>query len=174
MFIVQINDNNILQEILYIGTDRRMAENHFLDACRTHISNWGEYTVEDVTVILEQGYEQFGNRAVVLIDTSNHISDADVASLIMDAPTSDVDKIVEWVQSGEIKEVSTITEAMVECGRCLDASNSWDICGQVLFKAEDGKWYTINTEAVVGEADPAFVKETLEEMKQFKREMSHE
>jgi len=73
-------------------------------------------------------------------------------------------KVKRWIHSGEL-DVSNLTQADIlnQCGRLLDKSCSHEILGEVLFQATDGKYYTITVEAVLGRANPAWVKEVLAE-----------
>lgn len=73
-------------------------------------------------------------------------------------------KVKHWIRSGELCN-SNITQADIlgQCGRALDHNGATDILGEVLFLATDGKYYTITVEAVLGKANPAWVKEVLAE-----------
>ena len=42
------------------------AEKEFLDLCREYLSNFDEYTKEDIDTILENGYESFGTGFVAI------------------------------------------------------------------------------------------------------------
>jgi hypothetical protein len=73
--------------------------------------------------------------------------------------------VKEWITSGELnpkhKKLASIIE---DCAGLMDASCAADILGGgILFKATDGKYYTITVEAIVSEASDWFVKDTLKE-----------
>lgn len=164
MFLVQNNDNHgVLKELVYVGCDRETAQEHFFSTCSTAISNWAEYTRDDQEVCLDDGYAEFGGGAILFIDTDGITSDAEIAAMIGKYPLPDVQKIKRWVESGEIGEVKTIDEILEKAGRCLDAACSHDICGPILFQAEDDKWYVLTVEGVIGEAAPEYVSDCLEE-----------
>ena len=56
----------------------------------------------------------------------------------------------------------TIEDLLKSCGELLDAHNivTSEVFGRVVFQAADGKWYTVNVEAVIDEID----KKTAEDM----------
>ncbi len=167
MFIVQTIQDNILDEIIYVGMQRAEAEQQFLGACANVISNWlEEYTPADIEAILDQGYEKFGNGAVMLIDTDGYTSDSKLREILNGEPAGDV-TVAEIASDGElaITKGMSIDKVLELCGNNLDACNSWDIQGQILFKGSDGEWYTITTESTVSLANPEWVKEFLEESK---------
>jgi hypothetical protein len=164
MYVVVVNEDNILRELLCVTKDAKIAEDHFLSACKTNISNWDQYNEADRDAVLEDAFAQYGNCAVVLMDVSNVKSDDEICAELGGFPPKQVQKIERWVQSGEIGEVATIDEAIERAAGCLDAACSWDICGPVLFQAEDGNWYVITVEAVTAKAHSQYVKETLAEM----------
>lgn len=164
MFMVQVNDKyGVLKEITHFGTDRAVAEQHFLSACEQSISNWNEYSPGDVETICDEGYAEFGGGAVNFIDTDGYTSDDAIGAMVGKYPAKEVQKITRWVQDGEIGSVGTIDEVLEEAGRCLDAACSWDICGQVLFQAEDGKFYVGTVELVIAEANLDFLEDALAE-----------
>lgn len=166
MFIVQVIQDNVLDEIVHIGTDRAAAEQQFIGACAKVISNFlEEYKPDDIAAILDQGYEKFGNGAVILIDTDGFTSDEYIRASLTGAPPFGVDKIQRWIHAGEIDEVDDIDEVIERAASALDEANSWDICGEVLFQAEDGKWYVGTVEFVIGTANPDYLKEALAENK---------
>lgn len=69
MYLVIINKNNLPQDMVLVTTDLDKAQAQFLDTCSTQISNWDEYDQDDKDALLDLGYEQTGDGAVVLIDT---------------------------------------------------------------------------------------------------------
>ena len=74
--------------------------------------------------------------------------------------------VKEWIESGELNPKNKRMKAIIEdCAGLMDGSCACDILGGgILFKATNGKYYTITVEAIVGEASTAFVKDTLAEM----------
>lgn len=165
MFIVLVNDNEgILKEIIHMGMKRDAAEQHFIRACATNLSNWEGYTPEDISAVLENGYEVFGGGCIMFVDTDGFTSDEEIAAMTGGFPPKKVNRITRWEQDGEIGSVDTIDEVVERAGRCLDAANSWDICGPILFQAEDGKWYAGTVNFVISEANPKYVEDTLKEL----------
>lgn len=164
MFMVQVNRGDVLDEITHVGVNQEEARAHFLDACKVNLSNFGEYTPDDVSKIINDGYCQFGSGAVVLIDTEEFISDQDIGAMVGSFPPSNVNKIKQWAMSGEIGEVDTIDEVIKRAGECLDSANSWDSCGGVVFRAEDDKWYVLTVNGVITEADPDYLADMLSEV----------
>jgi hypothetical protein len=73
--------------------------------------------------------------------------------------------VKEWIESGELNPKNKRMNAILEdCAGLMDGSCACDILGGgILFKATNGKYYTITIEAVVGEASPEFVKDVLTE-----------
>ena len=61
---------------------------------------------------------------------------------------------------------ATIGHLLGDCGDHLDHHHivTSDVFGQVLFKAENGKWYTVNVEAIVDEVSKEHAKEILAEI----------
>jgi len=78
-----------------------------------------------------------------------------------EVPASHV--ITEWVQSGQLDECGSTEEVLEQAGRLLDRSCSHEICGEVLFKAADGKYYVGTVEFMIQEANPEYVRDTLVE-----------
>lgn len=74
MFIVVSNDNEgILKDLIHIGCDRGVANDHFIGACESAVSNWSS---EDIDDVLDDGYCQCGAGGVILlIDTDGYTSD---------------------------------------------------------------------------------------------------
>lgn len=62
-----------------------------------------------------------------------------------------------------IKPGTTQAELLDQACCALDSAESCEILGIVLFQATNGKCYTITVEAIIGEADKDFVKETIAE-----------
>lgn len=61
--IITIKDNVV--ESVH-PTTKETCEKDFLAHIQGRISNWDEYTQDDIDAILEQGYETFGNGSVCL------------------------------------------------------------------------------------------------------------
>jgi hypothetical protein len=75
-------------------------------------------------------------------------------------------KVKRWLKAGELDPTIFEQDDILEnCGNLLDASCSHEILGDVMFEGTDGKFYTITVEAVISEANPDFVKEALEDLK---------
>jgi hypothetical protein len=73
-------------------------------------------------------------------------------------------KVHKWIRSGELNSKNrTQASILAECGRALDKNNACDILGDVLYQATDGKYYVINVEAVIQEANPEYVTDVLNE-----------
>jgi hypothetical protein len=71
-------------------------------------------------------------------------------------------RVKKWVSVGELNESrKDQDEILGDCGRLLDKAYSHEILGTVLFQATDGKYYTITVEAVLGKANPEWVKEVM-------------
>jgi len=158
MYLVMVNKDNLPQDVILVTTDRDRATEQFLETCSELLSNWDAYTQDDKDILLDQGYELFGNNeSIVLVDTDGPTSDADIRDQLTKQPSGDM-TVAEIVESGEVAltEGMTVDQMLELCGRNLDAANSWDIQGQVLFKGSDGKWYTITTESIVAEANPEY------------------
>jgi hypothetical protein len=65
--IVVVVKDGIVDEAV-ICKDDEHAKRVFLDLCAERISNWGDYTVKDIDAVLEQGFEEFGNGSVCLVN----------------------------------------------------------------------------------------------------------
>jgi len=63
-FVIVVNDDRI-QEVSAFS-EASQAEEYFLDYCKTYLSNFDEYTQEDIEAILENGYESFGNGFIAI------------------------------------------------------------------------------------------------------------
>jgi hypothetical protein len=165
MYIVVVNVDNVPREIVCVTPDAKIAEDHFLDACKTHVSNWDEHTAEDREAILEDAYCQFGhpNSAVVLMDISNVKSDGEILAELTGTPPPHVHQITNWIRTGEVGECNTLSELMSQAGNMLDKIESHEIFGEVIFEAADGKVYVLNCEAVIGPISPAYLKQVREE-----------
>lgn len=72
--VTVIRDNVIDSITLFPETDegRAKAESAFLLTCNDVLSNFDEYTQDDIEAILDNGYETFGNGSVCLSVTENY------------------------------------------------------------------------------------------------------
>ena len=68
--IIAIRDNNLDENNLICGEIRseveRRAEKVFQDKCSQNISNWDDYTTEDIEEVLEEGYIIFGHGSIYM------------------------------------------------------------------------------------------------------------
>jgi len=62
--IIVVSDGAVVDNFLF--TDNAKAEQCFLEQCTQHISNFDEYTDDDVTAILDNGYENFGQGTIFI------------------------------------------------------------------------------------------------------------
>jgi len=76
-------------------------------------------------------------------------------------------KPTEWIDSGELdpKGIKNAGDIIGQCACLLDGACATEIVGPVLFKASDGKWYTVVVEAEIIEASKEFVEDALYEMR---------
>jgi hypothetical protein len=75
--------------------------------------------------------------------------------------------VKEVIRSGEL-EISpghTRDEIIELACECLNAANSWDICGEVLFLGSDGNHYVGTVEFVIAPGNPIYVEQALGEKK---------
>jgi hypothetical protein len=74
-------------------------------------------------------------------------------------------RVKEVIRGGELELAvgHTFAEILEQAGECLDANNSWDICGEVLFLGTDDQYYAGTVEFVIGPASDAYIKEVLAE-----------
>ena len=81
-------------------------------------------------------------------------------------------KVAKWIDAGNISErAKTQKEILNECGDLLDGCESHEILGgPILFKATNGRHYTVTVEAVISEASKGFVKDRLDEKEMEKQE----
>jgi hypothetical protein len=71
--------------------------------------------------------------------------------------------VKKWILTGELNQCKKQESILEQCGRLLDKNGVYDILGDVLFQATNGKYYTVTVEAVIAQANPEFVKEVLAE-----------
>ena len=60
--IIVIENDRLIENVPFV--DGYEAERIFEDLCKSYISNFDEYTLEDIEAILEQGYEEYNNGKV--------------------------------------------------------------------------------------------------------------
>jgi len=73
-------------------------------------------------------------------------------------------KVKKWLRTGELSRSNKTQAALIEeCGRALDKNNAYDILGDVVFLATDGKYYVITVEALIQEANMEYVKDLISE-----------
>ena len=73
-------------------------------------------------------------------------------------------KLTEWIRTGELSGEPKTQDAIIDqCCNLLDGAEAAEIIGEVLFKATNGKYYTVTVEAVLGEASKSFVQDILDE-----------
>jgi hypothetical protein len=66
-------------------------------------------------------------------------------------------RVKKWLSVGELSGMpKTQAEILEQCGNALDHCCSHDILGDVVFKATDGKFYTVTVEAVISECDASY------------------
>lgn len=71
------------------------------------------------------------------------------------------EQIRELVCSGELDAPANTRDMLEQAGRLLDKSCSHEIVGEVLFRAEDKKWYVGTVEFVIGRANGVYARDTL-------------
>ena len=71
MFVVMTIRDNVPDDLLLQTENLKVATAHFLDACQERMSNFDEYTTEDIAAILQSGYAEIGCLSVCLLDLSN-------------------------------------------------------------------------------------------------------
>lgn len=63
-------------------------------------------------------------------------------------------KIVEWKKEGEFsKEAKDFEEVLDQCASLMDDACTWEVFGTPVFKAENGKLYTVELQAKIIRAD---------------------
>ena len=83
MYLVQVNDDKgLLMSLAHIGFNLEFAQDFFIGVC-------GRFTLKEISLeerdtILEDGFQLYNNGAVVLIDTSNLLSDQKLVQLFLD------------------------------------------------------------------------------------------
>jgi hypothetical protein len=74
-------------------------------------------------------------------------------------------RVRDWIEAGELSVSAKTEKAIIEeCANALDRVEATEILGGgILFRATNGRYYTITVEAVIGEASKEFVRDTLAE-----------
>jgi hypothetical protein len=73
-------------------------------------------------------------------------------------------RVKKWIRTGELNSRNRTQASILDnCGRLLDDACSHEILGEVVFLGTDGKYYVICVEAVIGVANPEYVKDLLSE-----------
>lgn len=67
MYLILTIRSNVVDETVLLN-DRDIAEKHFLDTCSTSISNWDEYTADDIEAVLDNGYVEKIDGSVCFLD----------------------------------------------------------------------------------------------------------
>jgi hypothetical protein len=62
--VIVIRDDVVEENIQCLNAEH--AEKVFVDKCASNLSNWDEYTSEDQSVCVEDGYALFGTGSVCL------------------------------------------------------------------------------------------------------------
>lgn len=63
--VIIIRDNQAVEIFPFVTRDE--AGLHFLCECKNKISNFDEYTSEDIAYILENGFERFGDGSISIV-----------------------------------------------------------------------------------------------------------
>lgn len=83
MYLVQVNDEDgLLMNLVHIGFNLELAQDFLLGVCERFTLK--EISTEERDTILEDGFHLYNNGAVVLIDTSNLLSDQKLVQLFLD------------------------------------------------------------------------------------------
>jgi len=73
-------------------------------------------------------------------------------------------KVKRFVSKGELDGTEKDSAAILDsCCNLLDNCESHEILGQVLFEGQDGKFYTVTVEAVIGPASKDFARQVMDE-----------
>jgi hypothetical protein len=89
-----------------------------------------------------------------------------VIDLDADDQSADSLRVEQWLYSGclssGVERVGvSFDEVLSDAGRLLDQGDACEIVGEVLFQGTDGQWYTLTVEAVIAQADPDYVRDSL-------------
>ena len=69
-------------------------------------------------------------------------------------------EVKEWIEKGEFEGNERDEDDIIDAAcNALDSYNTTEILGPVLFKATNGKYYTVVVEAIIVEASKDFVKD---------------
>ena len=78
-------------------------------------------------------------------------------------------KIVKWLRDGDALSADGIenTEDLLgAAANALDSACAHDIMGEILFQADDGKFYVGCVEFVISKANPEYVKDVQKELEE--------
>lgn len=76
-------------------------------------------------------------------------------------------RIKEWLSTGELSPDIKDTDEIIEnAGYMMDHACTSEILGEVAYIGEDNKTYVVTIEAVIGEANPKYVKNLKERLKE--------
>lgn len=64
-YVFVIKDNLVIET--FKCKNGQEVEKKFLEACKEMISNFDAYNQDDISVILEQGYERFGKKTISIV-----------------------------------------------------------------------------------------------------------
>jgi len=74
-------------------------------------------------------------------------------------------KIKRWICDGDSLESSGSvhdTDSLLEAASdIMDSAETWEIMGEILFEAEDGKFYVGTVNFCIDEANPEYVNDVL-------------
>ena len=74
-------------------------------------------------------------------------------------------KVTCMLSEGEVgSEVNDTDDLLYSAGNLLDDSCSGEVLGEVVFLAEDGKVYTMSTEAHIREINPGYLQDILNDL----------
>jgi hypothetical protein len=113
-------------------------------------------------------FGEIANDESEYIDTDHKPTTADLRDAISYLRTTMTQEwpeltVKEVIRSGEL-EISPghTREEIIELAcECLNAANSWDICGEVLFLGNDGRHYVGTVEFVIAPGNPVYVQDAL-------------
>ena len=63
-----------------------------------------------------------------------------------------------------MENCTTVENVLRKAAMCLDGAAAYEIVGDCLFQADDGKYYCGHVEFVLDEADDDYVRESLKEL----------
>lgn len=103
-----------------------------------------------------------------LVDSASSLDQESLQALIDDLQLMHNEREPEakgeflMIEDGEFADSPVSRQDLLEmAGRRLDKACAYDILGQPIF-VEDGRWYVVNVEAEISEANPAWLKDRLQ------------